>query len=143
MRSWCKYPDAEVISPLIIVPLFARPERRGGLCHDQLSIDWMNERWSRLLLIFPIWRLLSFCLARQMLCELHVWGNFFTTWASLTFLGALSLLASSGTLFWIYYINPTYEQYLPPFRCYPTRLGSNRLVDGATKSTPNTHHQRR
>lgn len=47
----------------------------------------------------------------MVLCDLPT-DNFFLTWFALTALGLVSLFAFSGTLFYKYYVNPTYEQWI-------------------------------
>eukprot|EP01127_Copromyxa_protea_P005390 TRINITY_DN15328_c0_g1_i1.p1 TRINITY_DN15328_c0_g1~~TRINITY_DN15328_c0_g1_i1.p1 ORF type:complete len:291 (-),score=42.53 TRINITY_DN15328_c0_g1_i1:25-897(-) len=44
-----------------------------------------------------------------MLCEVSLWGNFFTTWFFLTVVGWTVLMALSLSLFMKFYVNPTYE----------------------------------
>eukprot|EP00039_Didymoeca_costata_P018326 m.333045 g.333045 ORF g.333045 m.333045 type:complete len:292 (+) comp17054_c0_seq1:109-984(+) len=46
-----------------------------------------------------------------MLCEVHATGNFMTTWMVLMLLGFLSQLVFSGTVFYKYYVNPSFEQW--------------------------------
>lgn len=57
-----------------------------------------------------------------MLCEIQTWGNFLATWLILTLIAFVIIMLLSGSLFWKYYMNPTYEswryktnpQYPPP-----------------------------
>lgn len=44
-----------------------------------------------------------------MLCEVHLLGNFFTTYLFLTFLGILSTFSLSIIVFKKYYMNVTFE----------------------------------
>lgn len=46
-----------------------------------------------------------------MLCEVDAASSFFVTWAVLTVLGVVAILASSGYVFKLYYWKPTYEQW--------------------------------
>jgi len=52
-----------------------------------------------------------------MLCEVQAWGNFFATWVFLSVLGLVLMLIMSGTVFWFYYVNPTYERW--QYKCNP------------------------
>ncbi|CAF0805707.1 unnamed protein product [Didymodactylos carnosus] len=47
-----------------------------------------------------------------MLCEISIWGNFITTWMALSLIAFVVLLFSSGTIFYRYYVNITYEKWL-------------------------------
>jgi len=40
-----------------------------------------------------------------------LWGNFVTTWLALTAVGYIILMLMSGSLFYFFYVNPTYEQW--------------------------------
>jgi len=46
-----------------------------------------------------------------MICELSLFGNFLTTWFALSAAALVSIMGMSGTLFYYYYANPTYEQW--------------------------------
>jgi len=41
----------------------------------------------------------------------NLWGNFFITWVFLTILALTMLMLMSGSLFYLYYMNPTYDQW--------------------------------
>jgi len=47
----------------------------------------------------------------MVLCDLPT-DNFFLTWFALTVLGLISLFGFSGTLFYKYYVNPTFDQWV-------------------------------
>ena len=46
------------------------------------------------------------------MCEIDEASNFFVVWAVLTALGTTATLTLSGFLFYRYYVNPTYEQWV-------------------------------
>jgi hypothetical protein len=47
-----------------------------------------------------------------MLCEIDGSSNFLVTWATLTILGVVGILGSSGVMFKLFYWKPTYEQWI-------------------------------
>jgi len=46
-----------------------------------------------------------------MLCEISLWGNFFSTWMALTAIGWVTLMILSLGLFMRYYVHPTFEDW--------------------------------
>jgi len=46
-----------------------------------------------------------------MLCEIQTWGNFLSTWLILSIAGLVAMFIMSGSLFWKYYMNPTFESW--------------------------------
>jgi len=46
-----------------------------------------------------------------MLCEISLWGNFFYTWMTLVGLSLVVISVLSGSLLYLYYVNPTFEQW--------------------------------
>jgi len=46
-----------------------------------------------------------------MLCEISVWGNFFTTWLFVTLLGFIGIFGISTVLFMKFYAKPTFESW--------------------------------
>jgi len=46
-----------------------------------------------------------------MLCEATIWGSFWLTWGLLTVLGLISVFVLSGSVFWVYYINASFEKW--------------------------------
>lgn len=47
-----------------------------------------------------------------MLCEVSALNNFFVTWGVMMLLGLLIVGIMSGSLFWKYYVNPTYDTWV-------------------------------
>lgn len=47
-----------------------------------------------------------------MLCEISTHYGFFATWMAFTILGFLSMIILSGSLFYPYYVKPTYERWV-------------------------------
>jgi hypothetical protein len=46
-----------------------------------------------------------------MLCEVDLWGNFWTTWALLSVVSFVLTMMLSGTVFYYYYQKATFQKW--------------------------------